>query len=175
MALANYVLTADVSAVWPATWSEVVNQAANSPVSTPAVPATGVAQYNNAGQAVVVTFTGGTVTGISVGGVATGLTTGAVIVPAGSSVTWAGSGAPAWAWAGLLAASGGAGESVQVAAAAPPGGQAGTLPQMLWRKGMVIAMDIATADGAALQAAIGAGNLRAAVAGDITGRDGISN
>ena len=172
MALANYVLTADVSAAWPATWSEVVNQAANSPVSTPAVPASTTAQYNNSGQAVAVTVTGGTVTVISVSGVTTGLTTGTVIVPAGGSIAISYSVAPTWAWAAIPAASG---ESVQVAAAAPPGGQAGTIPKMLWRAGMIIQMDTATPNGAALQAAIGAGNLRAYAATDLVGRDGISN
>ncbi len=175
MALANYVVTADVQAAWPATWSKVVNQAANSPVATPAVPASTTAQYNNAGQSVVVTVTGGTVTVISVSGVVTGLTTGAVIVPAGGSIAITYSVALTWAWAALPAASGGAGESVQVAAAALPGGQAGTLPQMLWRKGMIIQLDTATPNGAALQAAIGAGNLRAWVATDLVGHDGISN
>jgi hypothetical protein len=46
---------------------------------------------------------------------------------------------------------------------------------VLWRKGMMLMFDVATANGAALQAAIGAGNLHPAVAGDLVGRDGISN
>jgi hypothetical protein len=175
MALLNYVLTADIQASWPAVWSELVSQAPNTPVSTPAVPATGIAQYNNTGQAVVVTVTGGTVTVIAVGGVTTGLTSGAVVVPAGSSITLTFSAAPTWSWAGLVAATPGAGETVQVGVTAPPGGQAGAVPLMFWRKGMLIMMDIATPNGAALQAAIGGGNLRAAVAGDLVGHEGLSN
>lgn len=158
------VVTADVTAAYPPVWSELVNQAANTPVSQPAVPATGVAQYNNAGQAVVVTVTGGTVTVIAVSGVTTGLTTGAVVVPAGGSITLTYSVAPTWAWAALVAASGASPAAVQVAAAAPAGGQAGTIPQVTWRRGMVLDVPV----GSALETAIGAGNLRAFIDGTDT-------
>lgn len=69
------------------------------PAVTPAVPGTGVAQYSNSSQPVIVTVTGGTVTVIAVNGVTTGLTTGAIYVPTGGTITLTYSVAPTWAWA----------------------------------------------------------------------------
>jgi hypothetical protein len=69
-------------------------------VTTPAVPASGTAQYNSNAQAVAVTVTGGTVTVIAVNGTATGQTSGTVIVPAFGTITLTYSAAPTWAWAG---------------------------------------------------------------------------
>lgn len=68
-------------------------------VSQPAVPATGVAQYNNNAFPVVVTVSGGTVSGIAVNGTATGLTTGAINVPTNGTITLTYTVAPTWVWA----------------------------------------------------------------------------
>jgi len=68
-------------------------------IAAPAVPASGVAQYNNTGQPVTVTVTGGTVTGIAVNGTATGLTSGPILVPANGTITLTYSVAPTWTWA----------------------------------------------------------------------------
>lgn len=71
-----------------------------SAVTSPAIPATGVAQFNNNAQGVNVTVTGGTVTVIAVNGNATGLTSGTVFVPAAGTITLTYSVAPTWTWAG---------------------------------------------------------------------------
>lgn len=183
MALSRFVLMSTVTITWPATWSEVVNQAANPPVSTPAVPASTTAQYNNNAQAVAVTVTGGTVSAISVGGVATGLTTGTFYVPAGSSITLTYSVAPTWSWGPVVPLGGGAGESVQVANPAPPGGQLGNPPTMIFPVGTTIFADSSAipagtpGSGAQqLYAAIGSSNLRAYVQGqDDVGHAALSN
>ena len=67
-------------------------------VGTPAVPASGVAQFNNSPNPTQVVVTGGTVSAISVNGTATGATSGAFYVPAGGSITVTYSVAPTWAW-----------------------------------------------------------------------------
>jgi hypothetical protein len=177
MALSRFVLTASVTITWPATWSEVVNQGPATPVTVPAVPATGVAAFNNAGVPVVVTVSGGTVTGISVNGTATGLTSGSVIVPAAGTITLIYSSAPAWTWAALVL-SAPSPSVAQVAASAPPGGQAGPMPQVTFQPGTVIYADSSAGSSGAQQlyAAIGAGNLRAWIDGqDNVGHAALSN
>lgn len=67
-------------------------------LAAPAVPASGVAQYNNFGIPVTVTVTGGTVTAIAVNGTTTGLTSGAILVPAYGTITLTYSVAPTWTW-----------------------------------------------------------------------------
>lgn len=67
-------------------------------ITAPAVPASGVAQYNNSNSPVTVTVTGGAVTVIAVNGVTTGLTSGPVIVPANGNITLTYSVAPTWTW-----------------------------------------------------------------------------
>jgi hypothetical protein len=68
-------------------------------ITAPAVPATGVAQYNNTGQPVTVTVSGGTVTAITVNGTATGLTSGVILVPANGTIAITYSVLPTWTWA----------------------------------------------------------------------------
>jgi hypothetical protein len=67
MALSRFVLTADVTIPWPATWSEIVSGPAGGAVTTPAVPATTVAVNNPNGFPVQVVITGGTMTSVVVG------------------------------------------------------------------------------------------------------------
>jgi hypothetical protein len=67
-------------------------------ITAPAVPASGVAQYNNTGQPVTVTVSGGTVTVIAVNGVTTGLTSGPIIVPANGNIAITYSVLPTWIW-----------------------------------------------------------------------------
>jgi hypothetical protein len=84
------VVTADIpAAAWPG--------AANL-TTTPAVPASTVAQFNPNGYPVQVTVTGGTVTVISVNGTVTGQTSGTVTVPTGGTIAITYSVAPTWAW-----------------------------------------------------------------------------
>ena len=154
----RYVLTADVTMAWPATWSEVIQGAANTPVATPAVPSSTVAADNGTGIPVTVTVTGGTVTVIAVSGTATGLTSGAVIVPYPGTITLTYSAPPTWAWAAAeLPQSGSSSMTAAVSATAPAGGQAGTIPQFTWVAGTPLWLDSA----GALYAALGGGNLRA--------------
>lgn len=162
MTFARYVLTATVTIPWPATWSQIIAGAANTPVAAPAVPASTVAADNGAGIPVAVTVAGGTVTVIAVNGTATGLTSGTVVVPYPGTITLTYSAAPAWAWApAVLPASGSSSMTAQVSAAAPPTGQAGTIPQTTFLAGTPLYLDTA----GQLYAAIGAGNLRAWIDG----------
>lgn len=68
--------------------------------AAPAPAATTVAQQNKAGRDAAIVVTGGTVTAINVDGQATGYTaTGAtIIVPAGKTWSWTGTGAPTAKW-----------------------------------------------------------------------------
>lgn len=74
---------------------------AGTTVSTPAVPATTVLQYNTTGQGVVVTITGGTMTNVSVNGATVGAGAGTYYVPPGGNISMTYSVAPTWAWAGV--------------------------------------------------------------------------
>lgn len=65
--------------------------------------------------------------------------------PAGAPITLTYSSAPTWVWAAVPAGSGGAGDLVLVAAAAPPAGQAGTTPQAMFIAGTAIMLDPAGA------------------------------
>ncbi|TIC78768.1 hypothetical protein [Nocardioides sp. GY 10127] len=67
-------------------------------VTTPTMPATGVAYTNTSGYDCTVTVTGGTVTVIRVGGTITNLTSGTVRVPAGQTIMLTYSAAPTWVW-----------------------------------------------------------------------------
>ena len=179
MALGRYVLTASVTIPWPATWSEVIQGAANIPVATPAVPASNTAEANGNGVPVVVTVTGGTVTAINVGSnaanlTATGATSGPVIVPSGYAISVTYSVAPTWTWAAAQMPQSGASSMVAaVSATAPAGGQAGTIPQFTWFAGQPLWLDPAGQLYAALG---GAANLRAWIDGnDAVGHWGLSN
>jgi hypothetical protein len=68
MALVRFVLTSTVTIPWPTTWPELVAQSPNTPVSTPAVPASTVAAANASGIPVLITITGGTITAVTVNG-----------------------------------------------------------------------------------------------------------
>lgn len=70
----------------------------NGAETSPAVPATGVAEDNPNPFPVTVYVTGGTVTEIAVNGVNTGLDAGTFRVPAGGSITLTYSVAPTWVW-----------------------------------------------------------------------------
>src|SRR5208282_3345142 len=93
----RYVLTADVTIPWPATWAEVIQGAANTPVAAPSVPATTVAAANATGVAVLVAVTGATVTAVTVNGTQAGAAAGSYVVPYPGTIalTYA-SGSPAW-------------------------------------------------------------------------------
>jgi hypothetical protein len=173
MTLGRYVLTADVTMPWPATWSEIIQGAANTPVTTPAVPASTTAADNGTGFPVAVTVTGGTVTVIAVNGTATGLTSGTVVVPYPGSIAITYSSPPAWAWAAaVLPQAGSSSMTAPVSATAPPYGQAGTIPEFTWYAGQPLWLDSA----GELYAAIGAGNLMAFRDGtDDVGHWGLSN
>ena len=173
MALSRYVLTANVTIAWPATWSELIQGAAAVPIATPAVPASGTAIANGYGVPVVVTVTGGTVTAISIGGNATPQTSGAVVVPAGQTISLTYSAAPTWTWAaGELPQSGSSSMTAAVAASAPAGGQVGTIPQTTWYAGQPLLLDPA----GQLYAAIGSGNLTPWIDGTSNvGHWGLSN
>jgi hypothetical protein len=178
MALANYILTADVQASWPAAWSELANGPSTGVVTAPAVPASTVAAFNLSSEPVQAALTGGTVTVVAVNGATVATSSPVTVtVPAGGYITLTYSVAPTWVWTPLSPgpSASGAGEAVLVSPVPGPGGQAGAVPLMFWRKGMMIMIDIATANGLALQTAIGAGNLRAAVPGDLVGREGTAN
>jgi len=157
MTFGRYVLTATVTIPWPAAWSEIIAGGANTPVATPAVPASTVAADNGTGIPVAVTVTGGTVTVIAVSGTPAGLTSGTVVVPYPGTIALTYSAAPTWSWAAAqLPQSGSSSMTAQVSAAAPPTGQAGTIPQATFLAGTPLWLDTA----GQLYAAIGAGNLR---------------
>jgi hypothetical protein len=141
--LSRYVLTADVTMPWPATWSEIIQGQANSPVVTPAVPGTTVAVTNGNPLPVLVSVTGGTVTLVQVGSatVATSSPATAVVEP-GGSITLTYSAAPAWAWAtAQLPHSGSSSMTAAVSATAPAGGQAGIIPEFTWFAGQPLVLD----------------------------------
>jgi hypothetical protein len=174
MALNRYVLTANVTMPWPATWSEIIQGGANSPMAAPAVPASTVAAGNGYPLPALVTITGGTVTVVAVGTATMATSSPAsVIVPVGGTITLTYSAAPTWTWTTAeLPQSGSSSMVVAVSATAPAGGQAGTIPQFTWRTGQPILLDPA----GLLYAALGAGNLRAWIDGtDAVGHSGISN
>jgi hypothetical protein len=149
MALLRFVVTADTTVAWPG---------AATLVTTPAVPASTVAQFNPNGFPVIVTVTGGTVTVISVNGNVTGQTSGAIVVPAAGTITLTYSAAPTWTW---------------VPQGAMPAGY-----QTKFLKGTGIYADsVAGSSGPQLlYQAIGAGALRAYVQGsDDVGHAAIGN
>ena len=167
MTFGRYVLTADVTIPWPATWSEIIQGAANVPVATPAMPLSGVAEANGAGVDIAVTVTGGTVTAINVGSnaanlTATGLTSGTVIVRDGYAVSVTYSAAPTWVWmAAQMPQSGSSSMTAAVSNPAPAGGQLGTIWQTTFLQGSPLWLDT----GGQLYSAIGSGNLRAWIDG----------
>jgi hypothetical protein len=177
MALTRYTVISTVSAVYPPAWSEVVSGPASGAVATPAVPASTTAVQNANPFPVQVVITGGTLTAVIVGDVTVGTAAGSYIVPSAAAISITYSAAPTWAWSGAVSGpSAGLAETTQVAGTAPAGGQVGTLPVTTWEAGMAIEFDPATTAGAALLAAIGAGNLAAWIDGTSNvGHAGISN
>jgi hypothetical protein len=174
------VLTADVTISWPAAWSEVVNGPAAGAVTTPAVPASTVAVNNSSGFPVQVVITGGTMTAVIVGGVTVGTGAGTYVVPAGGTISMTYTVAPTWAWSQANSGPGALAQTTMVSAAAPAGGQAGTIPQAKFIRGTVIYADSAGAPFVTgpqqLYQAIGSGNLRAFVDGqDNVGHAALSN
>src|SRR5258707_12055777 len=129
MALSRFVLTANVTIPWPATWSEVVNGPAAGAVTTPAVPASTVAVNNANGFPVTVVITGGTMTAVVVGGVTVGTGAGTYAVPAAGTISMTYTVAPTWAWSQAPGGPGPLAQTTLVSASAPAGGQAGTIPQ----------------------------------------------
>src|SRR5258708_11635365 len=97
MALSRFVLTANVTIPWPATWSEIVNGPAAGAVTTPAVPASTVAVNNPNGFAVTIVITGGTMTAVVVNGVTVGTGAGTYAVPAAGTISMTYTVAPTWA------------------------------------------------------------------------------
>jgi len=69
-----------------------------SPISTPALPATGVTAANITGKKVLVTFWAGSITQATVNGFGIGLTSGSVVVEHGQNISLTYTGAPAWLW-----------------------------------------------------------------------------
>jgi hypothetical protein len=180
MALNRYVLQANVTMPWPAIWSETIQGAANIPIQTPAMPATGVPISNPYGVAAAITITGGTVTAISTGSnsanlSATGLTSGTVFLPNDWAIALTYSAAPSWTWTSSeLPQSGASSQVCAVSSPAPPGGQLGIIPQFTWYAGQALLLDPTGALYAALNAA--GANLRAWVDGtDTVSHYGIAN
>jgi hypothetical protein len=181
MALSRFVLTADVTIPWPATWSEIVNGPASGAVTTPAVPASTVAVNNPNGFAVQVVITGGTMTAVIVNGTTVGTGAGTYAVPAAGTISMTYTVAPTWAWSQAPGGpAGGHGQTTLVSATAPAGGQAGPIPQTKFLKNQVIFADSTgppfDTGAKQLYQAIGAGNLRAFVHGsDDVGHAGLAN
>ena len=180
MALARYVLTAQVTMPWPLIWSETIQGAANIPIPTPAMPASLTPESNPYGVPVAITITGGTVTAISTGSnssnlSATSLTAGTVFLPNDWAIAITYSAAPTWTWVSAqLPQSGASSQVAAVSSPAPAGGQYGTLPTYTWFAGEAIVLDPAGSLYAALNTA-GAG-LRAWTDGvDGIGHWGLSN
>ena len=150
MTLGRYVLTANVTIPWPATWSQVIQGAANIPIATPAMPATTVPISNPYGVAAAITIaaSGATITAISTGSnsgslSATGLLAGTLFLPNdwAISVTYTG-GTPTWTWVSAqLPQSGASSQVAAVSNPAPPGGQLGTIPQFTFLAGTAIYAD----------------------------------
>ena len=175
MALSRYVLTATQTIPWPATWSEVIQGAVNTPVVTPAVPATTVAATNGNPVPVLASITGGTVTVVAVnGGTVATSSPATAVVPAGGTITLTYSAAPTWTWTSAeLPQSGSSSMTAAVSAAAVAGGQAGTIPQQTFFAGQPLWLDPAGQLYAALG---GATNLRAYIDGtDAVGHAALSN
>ena len=178
----RYVLTANVTIPWPATWSQVIQGAANIPITTPAMPASATPISNPYGVAAAITIaaSGATITAISTGSnsanlSATGLTSGTVFLPNdwAIAVTYTG-GTPTWTWlSAQLPQSGASSQVAAVSSPAPPGGQLGTIPQFTWFAGQPLWLDTA----GALYAALGGGtNLQAWIDGTSNvGHWGLSN
>jgi hypothetical protein len=175
MTFGRYVLTANVTIPWPATWSEVIQGQANSPVVTPAVPSSTTAVTNGNPLPVLVTITGGTVSLVTVSGATVATSSPAsAVVPSGGTVAVTYSAAPAWAWTTAeLPQSGGSGMTAAVSATAPAGGQAGVIPQTTFLAGTPLWLDTA----GQLYAALGGGtNLRAWIDGqDNVGHAALAN
>ena len=175
MALGRYVLTANVTIPWPATWSEVIQGAAASPVVTPAVPASTTPATNGNPLAVLVTITGGTVTLVAVnGGTVATSSPASAVVPTGGTIAITYSVAPTWTWATAeLPQSGSSSMTAAVSATAPAGGQAGTIPQQAFFAGQPLWLDPAGQLYAALG---GATNLRTYIDGtDAVGHAALAN
>ena len=147
MALSRFVLTANVTISWPATWSQVIQGAANIPIATPAMPATTVPVSNPNGVTAMITVTGGTVTAISTGSnsgslSATGITSGTLFLPNDWAIAVTYSVAPTWTWmSAQLPQSGASSQVAAVSNPAPPGGQLGTIPQFTFLAGTAIYAD----------------------------------
>ena len=182
MALGRYVLTANVTIPWPATWSEVIQGAANIPIATPAMPASATPIANPYGVAAAITIAAGgaTISAISTGSnsaslSATGLTSGTVFLPNdwAISVTYTVA-TPTWTWmSAQLPQSGASSQVAAVISPAPAGGQLGTIPQFTWFAGQPLCLDSAGPLYAALG---GATNLRAWIDGqDNVGHWGLAN
>jgi hypothetical protein len=73
--------------------------------STPAVPASGVAQQNTNAYPVSVAVSGGTVTAVFVNGIQVGSGDGTYIVPGYGSISITYSVAPTWVWSGIASTS----------------------------------------------------------------------
>jgi len=154
MTVNRYVITANIGVTYPAIWSEVIQGAANIPVATPTMPASGTPISNPYGVAAAITIaaSGATITAISTGSnsanlSATGLTSGTVFLPNdwAIAVTYSG-GTPTWTWVSAqLPQSGASSQVAAVSNPAPPGGQLGTLPQMYFTAGMPIVLDTGSA------------------------------
>lgn len=169
MALGRFVLTANVTIAWPATWSEIIAGSPASAVAAPAVPATTVAAANATGVPVLVVVTGATVTAVTVSGTVAGSAAGSYVMPYPGTIalTYA-SGSPTWTWAVAdLPSSGTSSMTAAVSATAPPGGQAGTMMQFTFLAGTAIYADSSggTNGPCQLYNAIGAGNLTAWIDG----------
>lgn len=182
MTFGRYVLTANVTIPWPATWSETIQGAANIPMATPVMPATTVAESNPNGVTAMITVaaSGATITAISTGSnsaslSATGLTSGTLFLPNdwAISVTYSG-GTPTWTWVSAqLPQSGASSQVAAISNPAPPGGQLGTIPQFTWFAGQPLWLDT---NGQLYAALGGATNLRAWIDGtDAVSHFGLAN
>jgi len=69
-----------------------------TPVTTPAVPATGVAAANISGKRLLVTIWAGTVTNVNVNGFNFAISSGSVVLPHAQTITLTYTGTPNWFW-----------------------------------------------------------------------------
>jgi hypothetical protein len=175
MSFGRYVLTSNVTIPWPAVWSEIIGGSPNTPVTTPAVPATTITATNSSGFPVVVTVVGATVTAVTVNSVQVGSAAGSYLLPylGAIALTYA-TGTPTWTWAVAdMPNSGTSSFTGPVSGTAPITGQAGIIPQFTWFAGQPLWLDTAGQLYAALG---GSGSLRAWIDGtDNVSHFGLSN
>jgi hypothetical protein len=95
---ANYSNGASVAPVIDPTNFSLIRKIDGTPISTPAVPASGATASNITGKKVLVTFWGSTISQVTVNGFGIGVATGSVVVEHGQTVSLTYTGSPTWLW-----------------------------------------------------------------------------